>query len=135
MVLTGRPEERARSTRRAKNTHLSAQVALAAECDRDANKVPAALGLKSTDAALFKVEKLFKESLSPDVDIDRWNAATEQFVQHSTSAQEYAYTASFGEYNPSGGKDQIAKYMALSKDELVLARDALKDVLAQLGQL
>ena len=84
------------------------QVTLAAECDRDANKVPAALGLKSTDAPLFKVEKLFKAAITPDVDIDAWNLATEQFVQHSTSAQEYAYTASFGEYNPSGGKDQVA---------------------------
>ena len=71
----------------------------------------------------------------PDVDIDAWNLATEQFVQHSTSAQEYAYTASFGEYNPSGGKDQVAKYMDLSKDELVLARDALRDVLKQIGGL
>ena len=111
------------------------QVALAAECDRDANKVPAALGLKSTDAPLFKVEKLFKAAITPDVDIDAWNLATEQFVQHSTSAQEYAYTASFGEYNPSGGKDQVAKYMDLSKDELVLARDALRDVLKQIGGL
>ena len=111
------------------------QVTLAAECDRDANKVPAALGLKSTDAPLFKVEKLFKAAITPDVDIDAWNLATEQFVQHSTSAQEYAYTASFGEYNPSGGKDQVAKYMDLSKDELVLARDALRDVLKQIGGL
>ena len=111
------------------------RVALAAECDRDANKVPAALGLKSTDAPLFKVEKLFKAAITPDVDIDAWNLATEQFVQHSTSAQEYAYTASFGEYNPSGGKDQVAKYMDLSKDELVLARDALRDVLKQIGGL
>ena len=84
---------------------------------------------------LRKVEKLFKAAITPDVDIDAWNLATEQFVQHSTSAQEYAYTASFGEYNPSGGKDQVAKYMDLSRDELVLARDALRDVLKQIGGL
>jgi len=111
----------------------SGQVVTAAECDRDAKKVPAALGLTSTEAPLFKVERLFKGALSPDVDIDAWNTATEQFVQHSTSAQEYAYTASFGEYNPSGGKDQVAKYMDLSKEELVLARKALAEVLTQLG--
>ena len=97
-------------------------------------KVPAALGLKYTDSPLFKVEKLFKEALSPDVDIDAWTLATDEFIQHSTSAQEYAYTASFGEYNPSGGKDQVAKYMDLSKNELVLARDALKSILLQAGQ-
>ena len=112
------------------------QVTLASECDRDTNKVPAALGLKTTDHPLFKVEKLFKAAILADdggLDIDAWNGATEAFIQHSTSAQEYAYTASFAEYNPSGGKDQVAKYMDLSKEELGLARDALKDVLTQLG--
>ena len=112
------------------------QVVLATECERDTNKVPAALGLKTTDHPLFKVEKLFKAAILADdggLDIDAWNGATEAFIQHSTSAQEYAYTASFAEYNPSGGKDQVAKYMDLSKEELALARDALKDVLTQLG--
>ena len=111
------------------------QVTLKDECDMDANKVPAVLGLKSTDAPLFKIERSFKAVLlGGDVDdIDRWTAATEAFVQHATSAQEYAYTASFGEYNPSGGKDQVAKYMGYSKNELKLARDALKDILQQAG--
>jgi len=118
-----------------KQCGLSGQVALANECDRDATKVPAALGLKYTDSPLFKVEKLFKEALSPDVDIDAWTLATDEFIQHSTSAQEYAYTASFGEYNPSGGKDQVAKYMALSYDELMLARDALRSILKQMNVL
>ena len=36
-------------------------------------------------------------------------------------------------YNPSGGKDQVSKYMDLSKDELILARKALADVLTQMG--
>ncbi|KAJ8601110.1 hypothetical protein CTAYLR_007842 [Chrysophaeum taylorii] len=111
------------------------QVTLAAECERNADKVPTALGLRSTTAPLYKIEKLFTEALqSGDVDdIDAWTSATDLYIQHSTSAQEYAYTASFGEYNPSGGKDQVAKYMELSRNELVMARDALKDVLLQLG--
>ena len=44
-------------------------------------------------------------------------------------------TAAVGAYNASGGKDQVAKYMDLAKDELVLARDALRDVLKQIGGL
>lgn len=111
------------------------QVALAAECVRDPDKIPTALGLRSTTAPLYKIEALFKDAIqSGDVDdIDQWTEATDGYIQHSTSAQEYAYTASFGEYNPSGGKDQVAKYMDLSKNELVLARDALKSVLTQLN--
>lgn len=120
-----------------KSCGVAGQIALASECERDPTKVPLSLGLKTTDHPLFKVEKLFKTALNSDagdnLDIDTWNAATEGFIQHSTSAQEYAYTASFAEYNPSGGKDQLAKYMDLSKDELALARDALKDILTQLS--
>lgn len=111
------------------------QVALAAECERIPDKIPTALGLRSTKAPLYKIEKLFTEALQDGKveDIDEWTTATDLYIQHSTSAQEYAYTASFGEYNPSGGKDQVAKYMELSKKELELARDALKNVLLQLG--
>jgi len=111
------------------------QIALRDECERNPEKIPAALGLKSTTAPLFKVEKLFQSVVqTADFDdLDKWTEATDSFVQHSTSAQEYAYTASFGEYNPSGGKDQVAKYMELSRKELILARDALKDVLTLLN--
>jgi len=121
-----------------KQCGVAGQVALKDECDRDANKVPGVLGMRSTEAPLFKIERTFKEILQSgdaDVDIDKWNEAVDQFVQHSTSAQEYAYTASFGEYNPSGGKDQVSKYMDLSRDELKLAQNALKDVLQQLAVL
>tara|TARA_B100000524_G_scaffold246963_1_gene132640 strand:+ start:67 stop:210 length:144 start_codon:yes stop_codon:yes gene_type:complete len=31
---------------------------------------------------------------------------------------ELAYTSSFGEYNPGGGKDQIAKYLELAREEV-----------------
>mmetsp|Transcript_17455 Transcript_17455/g.54527 ORF Transcript_17455/g.54527 Transcript_17455/m.54527 type:complete len:201 (+) Transcript_17455:22-624(+) len=111
------------------------QVALAAECERNPDKIPTALGLRSTTAPLYKIEKLFTAALqNGDVeDIDEWTNWTDSYIQHSTSAQEYAYTASFGEYNPSGGKDQVAKYMELSRKELLLARDALKEILLQLG--
>ena len=84
-----------------KKCGVDGQVALRDECDRDANKVPAVLGLKSTDAPLFKVERSFKAVLlSGDIDdMDKWTEATDAFVQHATSAQEYAYTASFGEHD------------------------------------
>ncbi|KAJ1445133.1 hypothetical protein M885DRAFT_626481 [Pelagophyceae sp. CCMP2097] len=111
------------------------QVTLRLDCDRIADTVPRVLGLRSIEAPLFKVERTLKTILNAEdiKDIDVWTEATDQFVQHSTSAQEYAYTASFGEYNPSGGKDQVAKYMELAKTELQLARDALKQILDQIS--
>ncbi len=47
---------------------------------------------------------------------------------------ELAYTSSFGEYNPGGGKEQVRKYLLLAKEEVVQARDSLK-TMVQLLQI
>ena len=43
-----------------------------------------------------------------------------------------AYTASFGEYNPGGGKEQVRKYLLLAKEEVVQARDSLQTMVTLL---
>ena len=42
---------------------------------------------------------------------------------------ELSYTSSFGEYNPGGGKELVAKYLELARGETVLARDSLKTMI------
>ena len=49
-------------------------------------------------------------------------------------AQELAYTASFGEYNPGGGKDAVKKYMDQSLEKCELGVLDLEGVLASLEQ-
>ena len=59
--------------------------------------------------------------------------STSCWTTHSSDAREFAYTASFGEYNPGGGKDTILKYIELSRESLKLARKDLGSVCSQLG--
>ena len=40
----------------------------------------------------------------------RWIEAVEGWNSHVNKVNELAYTSSFGEYNPGGGKEQVAKY-------------------------
>ena len=46
---------------------------------------------------------------------------------------ELAYTSSFGEYNPGGGKEQIAKYLELARKEVIESRDSLQTIIKLLN--
>ena len=104
-------------------------------CPRDPGPIQEVLGLRSTTHPLFQIEKLFKVALTSGKveDIDAWEGAIEGWTTHSSDAREFAYTASFGEYNPGGGKDTILKYIELSRESLKLARKDLGSVAEQLG--
>jgi Ca2+ transporting ATPase len=98
---------------------------------RDADVVRKVLGLRSTADPLFQLEKLLQKSVSktdPDR-LEEWIEATDSLNTHVNNANEFAYTAAFGEYNPGGGKDQVDKYMELSHKELQLVSSDLKKVL------
>lgn len=90
------------------------------------------LGLRTTDHPLFQVDKLLakaQSALPDDADIEQWIEAVEGLNSHIAKVNELAYTSSFGEYNPGGGKGQIRKYLLLCKDEVVLTRDSLKTMI------
>ena len=93
------------------------------------------LGLRTTDHPLFQVDKLLakaQDKLSDDVDFEEWINAVEGWNSHVNKVNELAYTSSFGEYNPGGGKGQVAKYLELARAEVVLARDSLKTMVTLL---
>ena len=95
------------------------------------------VGLRTTDHPLFQVDKLLskaQQNLPDDVDFDRWIDAVEGLNSHIAKVNELAYTASFGEYNPGGGKEQVRKYLLLAKEEVQAARDSLK-VMVELFKL
>lgn len=93
------------------------------------------MGLRTTDSPLFQVDKLLTSAQDKvgDDDFEKWIEVSEGFQSHLNKINELAYTSSFGEYNPGGGKDQIAKYLELARGEVVLMRDSLKDILTILG--
>ncbi|KAL1520020.1 hypothetical protein AB1Y20_023498 [Prymnesium parvum] len=97
----------------------------------DPDRVRVYLGLRSTSSPLFQIDKLLTKAQNK-VDPDRfeeWIEAVEGWDSHLNKVNELAYTSSFGEYNPGGGKDQIAKYLELAREEVVLCRDSLKKMI------
>ncbi|EOD06247.1 hypothetical protein EMIHUDRAFT_249981 [Emiliania huxleyi CCMP1516] len=117
------------------------------------------LGLRTTDHPLFQVDKLLikaQKSLPDDVDFETWIDSVEGLNSHIAKINEapagpstctcpacaagmwrsrytrLAYTSSFGEYNPGGGKEQVRKYLLLAKEEVVQARDSLQTMVTLL---
>lgn len=103
--------------------------------DKTPDKVRFYLGLKTSDHPLFKVERILaaaNEVLPDDVDFDKWVDTCNDLNTHITQVNELAYTSSFGEYNPGGGKDAVAKYLEQARAEVVKSRDSLKAIVGLL---
>jgi len=97
--------------------------------DDSPDRVRYFLGLRTTDHPLFQIDKLLvkaQNKLPDDVDFEKWADAVEGLNSHIAKVNELAYTSSFGEYNPGGGKGQVRKYLLLCKEEVELTRDSLK---------
>ena len=103
--------------------------------EMDPDRVRLYLGLRTTSSPLFQFEKLLKAAVNeiPDDRFEDWIAASEGYSSAVAKVNELAFTSSFGEYNPGGGKDTILKYIELSRESLKLARKDLGSVCSQLG--
>jgi hypothetical protein len=106
------------------------------ECKRDADAVRRVLGLRSTKDPLFQIEKVFaKVKYMDDIDFDQLEIffqATEDWNTAVNMSNSMAFISQFGEYNPGGGKDEVQKYLEESRKQVVLAQQALKDILTVL---
>jgi len=98
--------------------------------EMDPDRVRLYLGLRTTSSPLFQFEKLLKAAVNeiPDDRFEDWIAASEGYSSAVAKVNELAFTSSFGEYNPGGGKDQVAKYLELARGEVINCRDALKTI-------
>ena len=107
------------------------------ECKRDADAVRRVLGLRSTKDVMFQIEKVFaKVKYMDDIDFDKLETffqATEDWNTAVNMSNSMAFISQFGEYNPGGGKDEVQKYLDESKKQVVLAQQALKDILSVLN--
>jgi len=100
--------------------------------DREPDRVRVFLGLRTTTSPLFQSEKLLAkvQSRVDDDKFEDWIEAVEGWNSHVSKVNELAYTSSFGEYNPGGGKDQVQKYLDLAKAEVIEARGSLKTLIS-----
>jgi len=106
------------------------------ECNRNPDVVRTYMGLRSMDHPLYQAEKVLAKGQDniDDVDeLDEYITACENYSSAISESNAMAYTSSFGEYNPGGGKDEVEKYLQLARTQVVYARDNLKIILTKLG--
>jgi len=105
------------------------------ECKDSPDKVRYYFGLRTTDHPLFGLDKLFAKAtdkLPDDVDFENWIETSEGLSSQIAKINELAYTSSFGEYNPGGGKELVRKYLLLTKEQVVGAKASLETIVTML---
>mmetsp|Transcript_45411 Transcript_45411/g.99234 ORF Transcript_45411/g.99234 Transcript_45411/m.99234 type:complete len:234 (-) Transcript_45411:49-750(-) len=99
------------------------------KCTANPDVVRKYMGDRNLDDKLFKSQQLWINIDAGDIisskDEDRWQDAVEEFELHRRQSSEWAYTSSWGENNPGGGRDKVEDYLLKSKAEAVLATKAL----------
>lgn len=105
------------------------------ECKRDAEPVRGYLGLRSTTDPLFQIEKVFdKVKYMDDIDdLEVFFSASEEWTSAVTMSNSMAFISQFGEYNPSGGKEEVLKYLNESKKQVIIAESSLKQIIGVLN--
>eukprot|EP00930_Biecheleria_cincta_P039121 TRINITY_DN26910_c0_g1_i1.p1 TRINITY_DN26910_c0_g1~~TRINITY_DN26910_c0_g1_i1.p1 ORF type:complete len:271 (-),score=60.41 TRINITY_DN26910_c0_g1_i1:331-1143(-) len=101
-------------------------------CEANANVVREKFGMKSLTANLYNTEQLWKDiqmaDMVPSGKDDRFQDLIEDFEKYKREADEWAYTSTWGEANPGGGKDKVEEYLVKSKEYTVKATQALKEI-------
>ena len=95
------------------------------------------MGYKSTEDPLYRADKLMVRA-APLVDPDNFENyldAVEKYKDKADNTALMAYTSSWGEANPGGGKDQVERWIERSKNNVVDARDSLGTALRILGMI
>ena len=104
-------------------------------CDKDPLKVQEYVGYKSTTDPLFKAEKLMLRAASladPDR-LDEYLESVNKWGEKAQMSSLMAYTSSWGEANPNGGKGQVAAFLEDAKYDVEESADLLKTILQILG--
>ena len=105
-------------------------------CTRDPIIVQSSMGYKSMNDPLFKAGDLMLRASSmvkSDADFERYNAAMDKWTEKADAGNVMAYVSSWGEANPGGGQDEIARYLEKSRKEVVQSANLLKTIMDILG--
>jgi len=71
--------------------------------------------------------------IESDEDFEVYNTAMERWNNKADSGNVMAYVSSWGEANPGGGQDEIARYLEKSRKEVVESAEILKTIIDCLG--
>tara|TARA_B110001452_G_scaffold196316_1_gene166299 strand:- start:173 stop:880 length:708 start_codon:yes stop_codon:yes gene_type:complete len=105
-------------------------------CTRDPVIVQSYMGYKSMNDPLFKAGDLMLRASSlckTDADFERLEGLTDKWNKKADAGNIMAYVSSWGEANPGGGQDEIARYLEKSRKEVVESANLLKAVMDLLG--
>ena len=103
-------------------------------CDKTPLRVQDFLGYKSTEDPLFRADKLMVRA-APLVDPDNFEAyldVVEKYREKADQGAMMAYTSSWGEANPNGGKEVVDEYLERTKEEVEKTESLLRTILGYL---
>ena len=104
-------------------------------CDRSPLRVQEFIGYKSTEDPLYRAEKLMVRA-APLVDPDSMEDyldVVESYRDKADNSAMMAYTSSWGEANPNGGKEVIDDYLIKTKADVEATEILLRKVLGFLN--
>mgnify|MGYP006936383589 CR=1 FL=1 len=100
-------------------------------CTRDPIIVQAYMGYKSMEDPLFRAGDLMLRAatlVKSDDDFEKYTLAMEKWNNQADDGNVMAYVSSWGEANPGGGQDEIARYLEKSRKTVIKASDLLKEI-------
>ena len=104
-------------------------------CVRDPLVVQGYLGFKSMNDPLFRADQLMIRAqplLKSDEQLDAYSNAIDRWTQKVEISNVMAYTSSWGEANPGGGKSEVERYLKKSRDEVKETAEILQTVMNML---
>ena len=103
-------------------------------CSKTPLRVQEFMGYKSTEDPLYRVDKLMVRAtplVDPD-DLDAYLEVVERYREKADMTAMMAYTSSWGEANPNGGKEVIDAYLERTKLDVIESEKLLRSVLCYL---
>ncbi|CAJ1934813.1 unnamed protein product [Cylindrotheca closterium] len=104
-------------------------------CEKTPLNVQGFLGYKSTEDPLYRVEKLMIRAadLVVDGDVEGYLSVVEAYKDKADNSAMMAYTSSWGEANPNGGKEVIDEYLERTKLDVAETERYLRQILNYLN--
>ena len=103
-------------------------------CEKTPLAVQEYMGYKSTEDPLYRVEKLMVKAaplVDPD-DFENYLEVVEKYKDKADNTAMMAYTSSWGEANPNGGKEVIDEYLERTKEDVMESEKYLYQILKYL---
>ena len=106
------------------------------KCEKTPLNVQIYMGYKSTEDPLYKADKLMVRAaplIKPEFDEADYLEVVENYKEKADNTAMMAYTSSWGEANPNGGKDAVDEYLEKTRLDVVSSEKSLRQVLNFLG--